>query len=112
MVPSGVKSGNWKLSNDDVMTFTHPTDILNGLNNPSQTDYPYTTCRHTNMAAEFHFYFLFSSLCGLSMFKKHNCSQHLSLFKIFKLTTCFGLNWPSSGVSTKRFIVFSTLVTF
>jgi hypothetical protein len=43
--------------------------------------------------------FMVSSLCGLSMFETLNSVFNTCHFiKIFKSTTCFGLNRPSSGV--------------
>jgi hypothetical protein len=44
-----------------------------------------------------HCYYTFTSffrLCAACQ-----CLKHSSVFKIFKITTCFGLNWPSSGVN-------------
>jgi hypothetical protein len=49
-----------------------------------------------------HFQFLFPSLCGLSMFKTLYSVLNTCHFKIFTITTCFGLNWPSSGVNSRQ----------
>jgi hypothetical protein len=46
------------------------------------------------------FTFLFRLLCGLSMCKTLYSVLNTCHFKIFKITTCLGLNWPSSGVNT------------
>jgi hypothetical protein len=44
------------------------------------------------------FTFLFRLCAACQCLKHFIVFSHLSLFKIFKITTCFGLNWPSSSV--------------
>jgi hypothetical protein len=58
----------------------------------------------------------FFRLCAACQCLKHfMCSQHLSLFKIFKITilVCFGLNWPSSCVNNcflRRLLLFYSVM--
>jgi hypothetical protein len=61
-----------------------------------------TNIVHLHPVAHCYYTFtFFFRLCAACQCLKHFSVLNTCHFKIFKITTCFGLNWPSSGVNSR-----------